>query len=387
MSSQNPARIPVFYGGKTLDFYNTYGYFCDTLTLSRRTSAGSINQIMRALMTPGIMAVILTWLSIGMTPSPVAATKFAGEFLRIGVGPRALGMGGAFAGVADDVTAGYWNPAGLAFLTGQTAAVMHSEQLSGFAYDYAAYAHPFGVAQRTGFGVSIIRLGLDDIPITRLPDPSKPIDAVLENGQRNRPFIDRFVSDAEYAFLISVARKSTARFAIGGNLKILRKTVGVADAFGLGLDAGVLVSPVGALSIGAQVMNLTTTVLTWSTGRKEYLAPLLKMGVGYVWQIPRLHGQVLVAADVDILFEGRKETAPGAVGPASGSTHIGLEYRLQRVIALRVGAESSELTAGAGVRTPAVTVLGQTLTPGVDYAFVSHSGFGAIHRIGATVEF
>jgi len=34
-----------------------------------------------------------------------------------GVGVRAMGMGGAFAGVADDVTAMYWNPAGLAQIT------------------------------------------------------------------------------------------------------------------------------------------------------------------------------------------------------------------------------------------------------------------------------
>lgn len=34
------------------------------------------------------------------------------------VGARALGMGGAFIGVADDITAVYWNPAGMANLQG-----------------------------------------------------------------------------------------------------------------------------------------------------------------------------------------------------------------------------------------------------------------------------
>ena len=36
--------------------------------------------------------------------------------MAIGVGSRPLGMGGAFVGIADDVTAGYYNPAGLANL-------------------------------------------------------------------------------------------------------------------------------------------------------------------------------------------------------------------------------------------------------------------------------
>jgi len=40
--------------------------------------------------------------------------KYAGEFMAIGVGGRANGMGGAYVAVTNDVTSGYWNPAGLA---------------------------------------------------------------------------------------------------------------------------------------------------------------------------------------------------------------------------------------------------------------------------------
>lgn len=38
----------------------------------------------------------------------------AAEFLKIGVGPRATGMGSAYVAVSDDATAMYWNPAGIA---------------------------------------------------------------------------------------------------------------------------------------------------------------------------------------------------------------------------------------------------------------------------------
>ncbi|HYR69369.1 MAG TPA: hypothetical protein VER77_05765, partial [Candidatus Dormibacteraeota bacterium] len=44
-----------------------------------------------------------------LAPAPAGATRYAGEFLRIGVGARALGMGSAFAGLADDGTAAFWN--------------------------------------------------------------------------------------------------------------------------------------------------------------------------------------------------------------------------------------------------------------------------------------
>jgi hypothetical protein len=331
----------------------------------------------------------LAFLFLSSLSAPDArATKFAGEFLAIGVGPRALGMGGAFTGVADDGTAGYWNPAGLAGLPRRTAAVMHSEQITGLAYDYIAYAHPRGRGDRTmGFGVSLIRLGVDDIPVTRLPDPFQPIDALLANGQRNRPYIERFISNVEYALLLSVARRSSARFAVGGNLKFVRKAAGEASAFGVGLDAGILVQPVSSLKFGVQVMNLTSTVLTWNTGRKEYITPVIKTGAGYEWAHPRLHGSLLMAADVDVLFEGRQRTAAVSLGRASLSGHVGLEYRLQHTVTLRGGYDASGVTAGAGVRVPAIGVFGRTLIPSLDYAFVNDTALGAVHRIGASLEF
>ena len=42
----------------------------------------------------------------------------AAHFLRLGLGARARGMGGAFVAVADDATACYWNPAGLSLISG-----------------------------------------------------------------------------------------------------------------------------------------------------------------------------------------------------------------------------------------------------------------------------
>src|SRR3569832_2005242 len=68
--------------------------------------------------------------------------KFSNEFLSIGVGARALGMSNSYVSSANDVTAGYWNPAGLATIGNQhQVALMHSEYFAGIAkYDYGAFA-------------------------------------------------------------------------------------------------------------------------------------------------------------------------------------------------------------------------------------------------------
>ena len=102
---------------------------------------------------------------------PAAATKFAGSFMEDGGGARALGMGGAFTAVADDPSMTFWNPAGLGRADGSDLLLMHAERFGDLIdRDFAAYTQAvnwnlFG-GRQSGFGVTVIRLGVDDIPFT-----------------------------------------------------------------------------------------------------------------------------------------------------------------------------------------------------------------------------
>ena len=60
--------------------------------------------------------LLLSVAALSLGASTARATKYAGEFLKIPVGPRAIAMGGAFTAVADDATSPYWNPAGMVYL-------------------------------------------------------------------------------------------------------------------------------------------------------------------------------------------------------------------------------------------------------------------------------
>ncbi|MBD0259821.1 MAG: hypothetical protein ICV83_29230, partial [Cytophagales bacterium] len=92
------------------------------------------------------------------------APKYSNEFLSIGIGARGLGMGRTQTAVVNDVTAGYWNPAGLLDITTKyEAALMHAEYFAGIAkYDYAGFATPIDSVSH--LAVSAIRFGVDDIP-------------------------------------------------------------------------------------------------------------------------------------------------------------------------------------------------------------------------------
>ena len=128
--------------------------------------------------------------------------KYSNEFLAIGVGARALGMSSSIVATVDDVTAGYWNPAGLTGLKRNfEVALMHSEYFAGIAkYDYGAIAKQ--IDERSAIGISFIRFGVDDIPNT-----TELIDA---NGQIDYDRITTF-SAADYAFILSYAKSPTFR--------------------------------------------------------------------------------------------------------------------------------------------------------------------------------
>src|SRR5438309_11866769 len=88
------------------------------------------------------LAVIsLIFLGVGPAAASDAGTT-AANFLKLGIGPRAIAMGEAQVGLADDVYAAYWNPAGLAQLQSPEAGFVHTEYVQDINEQYAAYAHP-----------------------------------------------------------------------------------------------------------------------------------------------------------------------------------------------------------------------------------------------------
>jgi hypothetical protein len=214
------------------------------------------------------------------------ATRYAGEFLRLGVGARALGMGSAFVGLADDGTAGYWNPAGLATLRTRQFTAMHAEQFGSIVqYDYLSYAMPLTAPGRPnqGIAVSLIRLGVNDIPDTR------GLEILDQNGNgvfdypEDRLLVDesRFVfnSDNDVALLLSYAREVRRGLSLGGSFKVVRQWLGDSlRSNGFGLDASALWVGPNGWSAGAMLRDASTTRILWNTGTSEFVAPSLRLG-------------------------------------------------------------------------------------------------------------
>jgi len=326
--------------------------------------------------------IFFSLLTLGVAASAVFAGdfkvgKYAGESLSFGVGGRAQGLGGAYTALARDVSAIYWNPAGLASIEFPQVMLMHSQLYKGLAnYNFGGFALPMGPNRTLGFG--IIRVSVDDILVTELTNPALKLGDLYtnENGElvENRPRVVGNISDAEYAFYVSYAIKRSERFAYGANVKVLHKGVGDHSAWGLGFDVSMLYNPTGNLFIGANFNDVTSTILAWDTGRREIIVPALKLGAAYPLTLPFVGGFISPALDIELRFEGRDYAAQVAAGPASADIHFGGEYQFKELLAVRFGSDAGQFSAGAGIRLPRLQI---------DYAYMRHEDLDNSHRISA----
>ena len=277
--------------------------------------------------------------------SSAQAPKYSNEFLAIGVGARGLAMSGALSSLADDATAGYWNPAGLSLSQGNLQiALMHSEYFAGIAkYDFGAIAAPVD-ATRT-IGVAVIRFAIDDI--------IDSTDLIDKDGNIDYDRLKTF-SAADYAFLFSYAQKMKVEgLRLGGNVKVVHRKVGdFAKAWGFGLDVGAQYDYKN-WKFGAVGKDITSTFNAWSyntenleevfvqTGNEipenglEITLPRLILGASYRASITeKISAQP--ALDLDVTFDG-KRNVPVKTDVMSLDPKLGLELAYDNFIFLRAG--------------------------------------------------
>jgi hypothetical protein len=190
-----------------------------------------------------------------------AVRKYSNEFMNIGVDAAALGMSNAVTAFTGDVNSGYWNPAGLLKIEDSEASLMHASYFANIAqYDYAAYAK--NIDDRSAWGVSLIRFGVDDIlNTTQLIDSEGNIDY-------NR--ISLF-STADYGLTFSYARKMKLEgFQYGVNAKVIRRVIGdFANSWGFGFDAGLQFDR-NDWHFGLMLRDITTTYNVWAIDEDKY---------------------------------------------------------------------------------------------------------------------
>ncbi len=317
------------------------------------------------------------------------STKYGGSFLEIGVGARALGMGSASVAVADDGSAFYWNPAGLASLSRIQVSGMYADLFNSLEnHSYANISLPiFGGAM---ISASWIRLAVEDIPRYNDADLVVNSDARIadpEGAGLTDPASGHF-SYSDNAYIITVAKLNRINADLGWqyfefpidvgygiNFKMIDTYLDDKHASGMGVDAGIKVAlglydifdddRMGKLLFGLSVQDLFNTKIKWDTDSKQQdeIERNWKYGFALSQPLEFMNSEMLIAYDLNTKY--------------NGSSHIGLEVKYKSVFALRLGSNSSNFTAGVGIAYWQIKL---------DYAYQNHE-LGNSHRIETSFYF
>lgn len=276
---------------------------------------------------------------------------YGNDFLNIGVGARSLGLGRAVVSTEHSIQAAYWNPANLSTSGGpMQLSAMHAIWFAGVVnYDYLGAGFQMGEDTKAYGAVSMIRMGIDDIPNT--------LQLYGPDGRINYANIRSF-SVADYAFLFTYARQlGESDWRVGGNVKIIRRVLGsFAKSWGGGLDLSLAYSG-ETVRFGAVLRDASSTFNAWSysftkdeveilanlgntvpESAQEIIRPSLSTGVSYKYAVNQTT-TATIALDADLTIDGRRNTLINADG-FSVEPHVGLELSSRDVLFLRAGISS-----------------------------------------------
>lgn len=310
----------------------------------------------------------------------------AAPFLEIGVGPRAAALGGAFTATADDATALYWNPAGLAQMGAGEVVSAHSEWLTDVSHDYLGVAVPFGGGV---VGASVTLLGVPEM---------------LVRTELNQEGTGETFDAADLALGVSYGRQITDRFSLGGSVKYIEQRIWHSTATAVAVDLGTRFQTdfFGGLTIGAAISNFGTDLQLDGRDLRTFVDPDPtqdgtngEVPADYAldtWSLPLDFKIGVVSRPVQSRMN-QLTVSVDALHPSSNyeSVNVGAEYGFRERVFFRGGFQGlflpereGGLALGLGVRQPLPYPDGMAK---LDYAFRDGGRLGRVHTVGLSLTF
>ncbi|NIR47952.1 PorV/PorQ family protein [candidate division KSB1 bacterium] len=294
----------------------------------------------------------------------------AGSFLKIGVGGRASAIGEAFVALANDVSALYWNPAGITQLKRNNVHFSHIEYVADVQHEFLGYVRRIG--SFNAVGLSIVALHTDDMNVTTEVQP-------FGTGE-TFGFSDIMIG-------LTFAREFTDKFSTGVTVKYVREDLADVSMTGVLIDAGTLYK-IGfrGARFAVSITNFGPEFETSGTVRdflgapredvdfESFPAPLL-LRVGFVFDLIKFeNSRALLAFQLD------------HPNDESENFNYGAEYWFNDMIALRAGykkvAEIGGISLGFGLDMSI-----ESLNLQLDYSFSEFGVLGNLNRFSFNLSF
>lgn len=314
---------------------------------------------------------------------PKAGTT-AAPFLKIGVGARAVALGGNFTAIANDVSAIYWNPAGITEIGKKSLAATHTSWFAGISHDAVQMAIPLG--DFSAMGLELIYLTSGDIEQT-----------TIEEQDGNGIFYD--VTDL--ALGLAYAMKLTDRFAVAVKGKFIRQTIYNEEASAFAFDFGTIYrTEFNGLRIGMNLANFGGSMTMTGNDLLEVKEdPITGQQIDYnlkteSWPLPIVF-RVGIAIDIfgerEALIQNRLNRITLAIDGSHPNDNYetigtGIEYEWNELLALRVGYkhnhEVEDLSFGGGLY-----FILSGIKFNVDYAYANYGDLDTVQRFTAGLTF
>lgn len=305
------------------------------------------------------------------------------QILKINVGPRAIGMGGAFTAIADDITSVYWNPSGTANIQSNEAYFNHSNLYLDISNDFAAIATNVSGFGTVGAFVSV--LSVDEMIVRTVEQPEG-------TGE--------YFDYGSIVVALNYSRFLTENFSIGFNVKYISESIWNMSATGFAIDVGTLykIPVLNELRIAASVSNFgtkmqmagrdVTQTIPSGAGGGNFVNANLEMDK---FDLPLLF-RFGLSADVIKEETSRLTAAIDAIHPNDNTEYLntGLEYAWNEIVHVRAGYNSlfekdSEkgLTLGIGINYRIVDLVKVKL----DYAYQDFGRLTDVHYFSVGINF
>lgn len=300
------------------------------------------------------------------------------QFLKIGVGARGAGMGESFVAVANDVSALYWNPAGLIQGPDDEVMASHTEYVADIKHDFLGVSYHLSASDAIGAAFS--SLHMTDMEVTT----------------ETQPFgTGRYFSFGDVAVGLTYSRRMTDQFSFGATVRYAEETLDVLKMRSVMVDLGTYYwTGLGSARFAVVITNFGADAAPKGTVNGYAGQPTSTFQTFSLPTIFRL-GLAFEPVEDD---ENRLTTSVQLNHPNDNSEHLrfGVEYAWRNTLLLRAGlkrtigqklvgedATSEEsFAAGAGVRVPLLSKV-----VAADYAFVQFNRLGAVHRISIAFSY